>query len=221
MDPLPDGAIGRLGSLRLSHQAAAFFTAFMDEEYGGHLVTGGDDASLRVWAREDGRELRRIDVDGPVRGGVLLPGGKQALVTTINLNALLVDLEAGTILASFPDVGFGLTGSADGRFFVAAKADPEVGYFELRRGEDGIVLEPSGSFTAAYNVTASAFSPTAGESSAWRRTAPSPCAAGGAARIRPAPCTSGIPPPARLSTPSNRRMRGSVLRASPSTVPRS
>jgi WD40 repeat protein len=63
-DPLPDGAVARLGSLRWQPIDRVTQLAFSPD--GKRLVSGGD-AGLSVWDAASGRELRRV----PLAGGQL------------------------------------------------------------------------------------------------------------------------------------------------------
>jgi WD40 repeat protein len=87
-DPLPAGAVGRLGTARWHHAAAVSFVAFLPD--GETVLTAALlDGTVRIWQRATGKELRRIDVSadtlgpGPNKGGVKklpLPGGARSVV---------------------------------------------------------------------------------------------------------------------------------------------
>jgi WD40 repeat protein len=59
-DPLPDGALARLGTLRWSHPRPVIFVAFLPD--GKTVLTGCEDRIFRVWNRATGKEIRRIVV---------------------------------------------------------------------------------------------------------------------------------------------------------------
>src|SRR5213592_2179547 len=68
-DPLPDGAVARLGSIRLRHADHIVFVAVLP---GGKsvLAAGGQDRTVRVWDLASGKELRRFthrETDDPAR----------------------------------------------------------------------------------------------------------------------------------------------------------
>ena len=58
-DPLPDGALARLGTLRWRHPDTVTFVAFAADNT---VLTGSADGVLRLWDRDTGRELRRFTV---------------------------------------------------------------------------------------------------------------------------------------------------------------
>src|SRR5262249_48801702 len=69
-DPLPKGALARLGTLRFRHRAPVTFVGFSHDSR--VLLSAGKDNLLRAWDPTTGRELwrREVDVrrDVPARG---------------------------------------------------------------------------------------------------------------------------------------------------------
>ncbi len=59
-DPLPDGALARLGTLRWSHPQPVIFAAFLHD--GKTVLTGCEDRIFRIWDCDTGKEIRRIVV---------------------------------------------------------------------------------------------------------------------------------------------------------------
>src|SRR5438046_2624324 len=57
-DPLPDGALARLGTTRLRHGADVVFVAFGPE--GKTLITAGQDSTIRLWDLNSRKEIRRF-----------------------------------------------------------------------------------------------------------------------------------------------------------------
>src|SRR5262249_3473340 len=77
-DPLPPGALFRLGSLRLRNKGGIHSAAFAA---GGRvLATAGDDGEILLWDPATGKELRRIDEGRYTQAAVCSPDGK-ALAT--------------------------------------------------------------------------------------------------------------------------------------------
>src|SRR5262245_26733670 len=65
-DPLPDGALARVGTLRFRHLATIVSVAYAPD--GKSVATGGRDGVVRVWDAATGRQSLRIPQDS-----VLLP----------------------------------------------------------------------------------------------------------------------------------------------------
>ena len=70
-DPLPPGAIARLGTVRWRHADGASFVAFLPD--GKTLLSAGGDATVRIWDVATGKELRRFSAVGAPAGGVGMP----------------------------------------------------------------------------------------------------------------------------------------------------
>src|SRR5262245_28029889 len=58
-DPLPEGAIARLGTIRWRHSTTVIFAAFL--EGGKSVLSVADDRTIRVWEYPSGKELRQIE----------------------------------------------------------------------------------------------------------------------------------------------------------------
>src|SRR5690349_4882425 len=57
-DPLPAGALARLGTARLRHEADLTFLGFGPG--GTTLLTAGRDSTIRLWDLATGKEIRRF-----------------------------------------------------------------------------------------------------------------------------------------------------------------
>src|SRR5438105_436168 len=57
-DPLPAGALARLGTTRWRHGANVTFVAFGSD--GNTLITAGQDDTIRLWDMATGKEIRRF-----------------------------------------------------------------------------------------------------------------------------------------------------------------
>src|SRR5262245_47942906 len=146
-DPLPPGAIARLGTVRWRHGDGAIFVAFLPG--GKALLTVGRDETVRKWDVATGKERRRFRLreENATSGGGQTPAGLPR------------------------PAGFGFAGpassialSADGKTLAYSSTVPPVRLFdvvtgrELRtiktmRGGAGVVFAPDGKTLAVQDVT--------------------------------------------------------------------
>src|SRR5262245_31580169 len=74
-DPLPEGALARVGSVRLRHASAVGGLAFSPD--GKVIATGGYDEAMYLWDARTGRELRRLrQIKGQVYAVAFSPDGR-------------------------------------------------------------------------------------------------------------------------------------------------
>jgi WD40 repeat protein len=111
-DPLPAGALARLGSLRWRHEDAILFVAFVQD--GKAVLTGGQDQVFRLWNRATGAEIRHFAMQADPQGKpvkprpVAMPWTQQAQVVasvTHDGKTLAVYLPANEILLWDVDTG--------------------------------------------------------------------------------------------------------------------
>jgi WD40 repeat protein len=69
--PLPNGAVARMGSTQMRHGDAVSFAAYTPD--GKALVTAGRDKMVRLWDLASGKEIRRFAWDEVEPGGRLEP----------------------------------------------------------------------------------------------------------------------------------------------------
>jgi WD40 repeat protein len=83
-DPLPPGALARLGTVRLRHESTIAFASFLPD--GKRIVSVSMQGSACVWEFPSGKEIRRFGVFGPndlpgsVNNAALSPDGKYLTV---------------------------------------------------------------------------------------------------------------------------------------------
>jgi WD40 repeat protein len=104
-DPLPPGALARLGTIRWRHGARASVLAYASG--GKEIVTTGPDGVVRVWDATSGKELRRLgkraepkEADAYLRPAALSADGKRAATTTTD-GVRVWDVETGKELRCF------------------------------------------------------------------------------------------------------------------------
>ena len=105
-DPLPPGAVARLGSSRLRHAGQVYSLAFAPD--GKTLASGGADRMVRLWETATGKELRCFSGhDDPPPGLSALhpievafsPDGKTVAASTAAGEILLHDVKTGACRA--------------------------------------------------------------------------------------------------------------------------
>jgi WD40 repeat protein len=117
-DPLPEGALARMGTLRWRHGAPVSFVGYT--AHGKQLLTACTDGFFRVWDVASGKELRRFGNGsrGPAVGG-----------------AAAVAVRAGVLVAQ-QSLGGAVALSADGKTLAAAGGDGVVRLWEVATGKE-------------------------------------------------------------------------------------
>ncbi|MBY0526849.1 MAG: PQQ-binding-like beta-propeller repeat protein [Gemmataceae bacterium] len=160
-DPLPTGAAARMGSIRLRHGNAVYFTAFTGD--GKQFVSAGQDGTIRVWDTNNGKELRRITFPVDTRGGgysstsdgvitviqthsqttsprVVMLGDGQTLATLGQDNAVqLWDVATGNKQKQFrpkADSNGAAAFSPDGKLFFAKSYTETVTCYDVATGKE-------------------------------------------------------------------------------------
>jgi RNA polymerase sigma factor (sigma-70 family) len=141
-DPLPDGALARLGTVRLRHGGSVAFTAFLPADK--ELLSIGDDGVVHVWDIATGKELRHF---GGRASNLVVPGvmisffgamgsaisadGKMLAQTdngSVRLWEIATGKEAGEIKADQPTAGLGF--APDGKTLAILQGGGKITLFD-------------------------------------------------------------------------------------------
>ncbi len=146
-DPLPKGAVARLGTTRWRHSGNVTFVTFGAD--GTRLFTSGQDNLVRLWDLASGKELRRFE--RPNVGGINRP------TRAAGADAVVVQRLAG--MRSDPNT-FCVAVALDGKTLAASNASA-VQLFDVESGKSlrridsipaaltGLLFSPDGSTLAA------------------------------------------------------------------------
>jgi RNA polymerase sigma factor (sigma-70 family) len=81
-DPLPPGAVARLGTVRFRHELGVYSVAYSPD--GQLLASGGPDGTIRIWEARTGRELRRCVGHADTYALLFSPNGKWLASRTLS-----------------------------------------------------------------------------------------------------------------------------------------
>lgn len=99
-DPLPPGAVARLGTVRLRHGTGVMALLFAPD--GRTLLSGGKDGVIRVWDRTTGKEVRRLAGHrGEVAALALSRDGKALVSAATDQTVRRWDVAAGREVGVF------------------------------------------------------------------------------------------------------------------------
>jgi RNA polymerase sigma factor (sigma-70 family) len=139
-EPLPGGALARLGTLRLRHGSPVTSVAFSPDSK--LLATGSWDNVIRIWDAASGRSLRDIHPqEGWVWGVAFSPDGK--LLATAGdhrgKKVRLWDVATGKAVRAFEGHGDqirGLSYAPDGKTIASASFDGTVRVWDAETGKE-------------------------------------------------------------------------------------
>ncbi len=136
-DPLPQGAIARMGSVRLRHAGLSDFVFL----FGGKtIVTAGSDRVLRTWDAPTGKQVRAVRLRGaagPGRCVTLSPDGK-TLAAHDRERLVFWEVESGKELKTLPGPSFQLGYlyfSPDGKTLAVGSGNRRVTFWDWRAGK--------------------------------------------------------------------------------------
>jgi WD40 repeat protein len=136
-DPLPDGAIARIGSARFRHAGLSDYVLLAD---GRTVLTAGGDRILRFWDLASGKPGRIVPLEGKGGPGSLVtlsPDGKTVAAQIAN-QFVLWDVESGKERKRLPapkngNVGF-LYFAPDGKTLAVGRGDWRVSFIDVQTG---------------------------------------------------------------------------------------
>jgi RNA polymerase sigma factor (sigma-70 family) len=139
-DPLPPGALARLGTVRFRVPAGGIFVTFLPGDT--TLLTAG--GALSTWEVSTGKELRRWDCKGGSGSFALAPGGKTLAVGTYTDNATAVaiylrDATTGRVLQECRGHASwvrSLAFAPDGRTLISGSHDKTVRFWDVATGKE-------------------------------------------------------------------------------------
>jgi RNA polymerase sigma factor (sigma-70 family) len=152
-DPLPVGAITRLGTARLRQPGRVTAIAFTGD---GKQLVSADNHVIRVWDADTGKELRQLKAINLL--GLAIPPPGKVMASAENSHVQVWDLATLKPKFNLRTGGFAVAISADGRVLatggVTRRNSDSVMLWDLRTGNN--LRSLSGSM---YRVYALAFSP--------------------------------------------------------------
>src|SRR5262245_35986487 len=135
-DPLPPGALVRLGSARLRHSDCVTCVAFANG--GASVIAGSSDGFVTIWDATSGKASRSFQAyPEEVRSLVVTPDNKSLITGSLGGALKQWDLESGKevrVLGTESDAIEAVALSTDGSVVAAACRDHTIGVYATATG---------------------------------------------------------------------------------------
>jgi WD40 repeat protein len=152
-DPLPQGALARMGTVRWRHPGTVTFVAYVDG--GKHLLTASSDGLFRVWDVTSGRELRRFGSEQVVAVATTIGvGGFPSYYRSVAGNSFALAPDGKTLATAVP-AGITLWDVAAGKEIrTISQGTPKANPRGRRLATASLAFSPDGKTLAAMDNSA-------------------------------------------------------------------